>query len=34
MPVSVFVKAFCKVMKTLVEDEAVVNANMFQNDFG
>ena len=25
MPVSVFVKAFCKVMKTLVEDEVVVN---------
>lgn len=30
MPVSVFVKAFCKVMKTLVEDEVVVNDVMLQ----
>ncbi len=30
MPVSVFVKAFCKVMKTLVEDEVVVNDIMLQ----
>ena len=30
MPVSVFVKAFCKVMKTLVEDELVVNDVMLQ----
>lgn len=25
MPVSVFVKAFCKAMKSLIEDEVVVN---------
>ena len=30
MSVSVFVKAFCKVMKTLVEDELVVNDVMLQ----
>ena len=30
MPVSVFVKALCKVMKTLVEDEVVVNDVMLQ----
>ena len=30
MPVSVFVKAFYKVIKTLVEDEVVVNDVMLQ----
>lgn len=30
LPVSIFVEAFCKVMKTLVEDEVVVNDIMLQ----